>query len=160
MQRSGKSAVLALRRRVYEILEQGSVGDRASRNCDRVIILLIMINLTAIVLESMPQFAVAYGAWFDTIEYVSLVAFTLEYGLRLWTSAEHTPFRHLSAWPARMRYATSAAGIVDLLAILPFWFGFLLPADARVLLVLRVIRFLKIGRYSPAMRSLLSVIYS
>lgn len=160
MLRSGKSAAFVLRRRAYEILEQGSVSDHASRNCDRVIILLILINLAAIVLESMPQFAAAYGAWFDTIEYVSLVAFTLEYGLRLWVSVEHTPFRHLSAWRARMKYATSAVGIVDFLAILPFWFGFLLPADVKVLLVFRVIRFLKIARYSPAMRSLLSVIYS
>jgi voltage-gated potassium channel len=37
--------------------------------------------------------------------------------------------------------------------VLPFWFAFLLPADLRVVLVLRMIRFLKITRYSPAMRS-------
>jgi voltage-gated potassium channel len=46
------------------------------------------------------------------------------------------------------------------LAILPFWFAFLLPDEFRVLLVLRVIRFMKIARYSPAMRSLLEVLYS
>ena len=54
----------------------------------------------------------------------------------------------------------SSAGLVDLLAVLPFWFGFLLPPDFRTLLVLRMIRFLKIARYSAAMRSLLDVLYS
>jgi voltage-gated potassium channel len=36
----------------------------------------------------------------------------------------------------------------------------LLPADVRVVLVLRIVRFLKIARYSAAMRSLLDVLYS
>src|SRR5258707_14286754 len=52
-----------------------------------------------------------------------------------------------------------ADGIGDLLAILPFGFGLLFPADLRAVLVIRAIRFLKIARYSPAMRSLLDVIY-
>src|SRR5258707_15818142 len=52
-----------------------------------------------------------------------------------------------------------ADGIGDLLAILPFGFGLLFPADLRAVLVIRAIRFLKIARYSPAMRSLLEVIY-
>ena len=62
------------------------------------------------------------------------------------------------AW-ARLDYALSGAGIVDLLAVLPFWFAVVLPADLRVLLVLRLIRFLKLARYSPAMRSLLDALY-
>ena len=100
-----------------------------------------------------------YGTWFDAIELVSLVVFTLEYGLRIWVAVEHRPYRHQSAWRGRWNYMKSAAGIVDLLAILPFWLALLLPADLRAILVLRAIRFLKIARYSPAMRSLLEVIY-
>jgi len=46
------------------------------------------------------------------------------------------------------------------MAVLPFWFAFLLPADLRLVLALRLIRFMKIARYSPAMRSLLDVLYS
>ena len=69
------------------------------------------------------------------------------------------PFRHLSAHSARWNYAVSGAGIVDLLAVLPFWFAFILPIDFRVVLVLRFVRFLKLTRYSPAMRSLLEALY-
>ena len=39
----------------------------------------------------------------------------------------------------------SAFGIIDLLAVLPFWFAFALPPDFRVLLVFRMLRFLKLG---------------
>ena len=43
--------------------------------------------------------------------------------------------------------------------VLPFWFALVLPDDLRVLLVFRIVRFFKIARYSPAMRSLLDVLY-
>jgi voltage-gated potassium channel len=148
-----------VRRRCYEILEQGPVGDRTSMLVDRLLVLLILINLVAVALESMPDLAARYGRWFDAIELVSLIAFTLEYGLRLWIAVEHRPYRHQSPARARWNYMKSAAGIVDLLAILPFWLALMFPADLRAILVVRAIRFLKIARYSPAMRSLLEVIY-
>ncbi|MCC6775449.1 MAG: ion transporter [Hyphomicrobiales bacterium] len=149
----------ALRRRWYALLEQGPIGDRSSMIVDRVLVTLIIVNLLAVVLESVPELAARYGFWFEAIEIVSLLAFTLEYLLRLWVAVEHRPYRHQRALQARWHYATSAAGIVDLIAILPFWFAPLLPPDLRALVVIRAIRFLKIARYSPAMRSLLEVIY-
>lgn len=149
-----------VRRRIYEILERGMAGDRVSQVVDRCLVALLIVNLTAVVLESMPPMAARYGFWFAVVEYTSLVVFTVEYGLRLWVAVEHAPHRHLPASRARFKYIFSGPGIVDLLAVLPFWFAFLLPTDLRVVLVLRIIRFLKITRYSPAMRSLLDVLYS
>ena len=149
----------ALRRRCYEILEQGPIGNRMSMLVDRLLVVLIIVNLVAVALESMPELASRYGAWFGSIELLSLVVFTLEYGLRIWVAVEHRPYRHQSAWRARWHYMRSAAGIVDLLAVLPFWLALLFPADLRAILVFRAVRFLKIARYSPAMRSLLDVIY-
>src|SRR6516164_3984472 len=58
-----------LRRRLYEILERGSAGDRASLIFDRCIVTLIIVNLTAVALESIPSLAARYGLWFDAIEY-------------------------------------------------------------------------------------------
>ena len=86
--------------------------------------------------------------------------FTVEYALRVWVASEHTAHRHLSAASARWNYVRSAFGIIDLIAVLPFWFAFALPPDFRVLPVLRMLRFLKLGRYSPGMRSLLDAIFS
>jgi voltage-gated potassium channel len=50
--------------------------------------------------------------------------------------------------------------MIDLLAVLPFWLAFVLPADVRVLLVFRVFRFLKLVRYSAGMRSLLDALHA
>jgi len=159
MRRRSEQSVANVRRRIYEILERGSAGDRTSLLADRGLVALIVVNLAAVVLESVPWLAERYGIWFSLIEYASLIVFTVEYALRVWTAVEHAPHRHLPAHRARLRYILSGAGIVDLVAVLPFWFAFLLPADLRVVLVLRMIRFLKITRYSPAMRSLLDVLY-
>jgi voltage-gated potassium channel len=159
MARAGRSAD-DLRRRVYEILERDTPGDWAGVLVARLIVLLIGLNLAATMLESVPHLALRYGVAFAIVEYVSLVVFSIEYGLRLWVAIEHTPYRHPSPLVGRLKYAVSAAGVIDLLSVLPFWFGFLLPADLRAVLVLRMIRFLKIARYSPAMRSLLDVLYS
>jgi voltage-gated potassium channel len=60
---------------------------------------------------------------------------------------------------ARLKYIFSPAGLVDLAAVLPFWFAMLVPDALRIILVFRIVRFLKIARYSPAMRSLLDVLY-
>ena len=68
-------------------------------------------------------------------------------------------YRHKSATRARLGYALSLAGIIDLFAVLPFWFALVLPGDLRVLLLFRVMRFFKLARYSPVMRSLLDVLY-
>jgi voltage-gated potassium channel len=149
-----------LRHRAYQMLEQGPVGDHMSVWVDRFLVALIIVNLMAVALESMPQYATRYATLFALIEYFSLVVFTVEYGLRLWTAVEHGPHRHLPKARARMKYALSAAGIIDLIAVLPFWFAMALPADFRFVLVFRMVRFFKIARYSPAMRSLLDVLYS
>ena len=73
----------AWRYRCYELLEQGAVGDWASRLVNSIIIGLIVISLIAVALDSGPALATRYHAWFIAVEVVALVAFTIEYGLRL-----------------------------------------------------------------------------
>ncbi len=154
-----RSKIRDLRRRIYLVLEEGAAGDALSVAVDRALVMLILINLIAVALESVRSLRLQYQLLFDIIEYVSLVVFSVEYFLRIWAAAEHGPYWHLSATQARLKYMLSAAGLVDLVAVLPFWFSPLLPEDLRVLQVLRILRFFKIARYSPAMRSLLDVLY-
>src|SRR5262245_25797675 len=100
----GRDSVIDLRRRIYEILKRGSAGDRISLLVDRGLVALIIVNLIAVVLESIPSLAARYRIWFDLVEYGSLVVFTVEYALRLWVAVEHAPHRHLAASTARLKY--------------------------------------------------------
>ena len=155
-----KARSAELRRRVYEVLEQGPMGTTASRIVSRLLIALILVNLAAVIFESVPSLNARYHELFFLIEIVSLVVFTVEYLLRLWVASEHEPNRHLPPNRARLKYATSAAGLVDLLSVLPFWFAPIVPGDLRGILVLRILRFLKLARYSSGVRSLLDAVYA
>jgi len=150
----------SLRRRLYEILEHGAIGDRTGLIVGRLLVALIVVNLVSMTLDSVPALQTQYGPLFTAIELLSLVVFTIEYALRVWVAAEHAPPRHSSERTARWKFVSSPLGVIDLLAVLPFWLAFLLPVDLRVLLVFRMGRFLKLARYSPAMRSLLDALYN
>jgi voltage-gated potassium channel len=160
LRRRNRHVRLELKRRIADILEEGPVGDQPSRIVGRLIMVLIVANLVAVTLESVPELAARYQMLFSTVESVSLVVFTIEYAARIWVAGEHPSQHHLRPAKARWRYVSSLAGIVDLLAVVPFWFAFLLPTDLRILLMFRILRFLKLTRYSPGMRSLLDVLYN
>jgi voltage-gated potassium channel len=151
--------VARFRQRLYGILDQGSGTDRIGSVVNWTLIGLIIVTLTATVLESVPRLAVRYGEAFEAIENAALVTFSIEYAARLWTAVEHPRWRRFGAIRARLRLAASPAGLIDLAAVLPFWLPLFLAADFKALLVLRLIRFFKLTRYSPAMRSLLEALY-
>jgi voltage-gated potassium channel len=148
------------RHRAYQILEHGPVGDRATRITSGLIIVLVVVNVLAVVLESVPRYVAALGRLFEAIELVSLVVFTLEYLVRIWAAPEHAAYRDLKPRQARLRCATSIDGVIDLVSVLPFWLAFVVPSELRIILLFRIVRFLKLARYSPALRSLLEVLYA
>jgi voltage-gated potassium channel len=162
MPRSAKhrDRIVKWRHRAYEIFEHGPVGDWGMRFVSRFLILLVLVNVVSVVLESVPRYEAAYGGLFEAIEIVSLIAFTVEYAARIWVAAEHAPNREMSAARARMRYIFSVDGLIDLVSVLPFWLAYVVPFEFRIILLLRLVRFLKLVRYSPAMRSLLEALYA
>src|ERR1700687_4327245 len=93
-----------LRHRLYEILEHGPIGDRLGRTAARLVVALIIVNLAAVVLESVPDYGARYRTLFLTIELVSLIVFTVEYALRVWVAVEHAPHRHLKKSAARLKF--------------------------------------------------------
>ena len=158
MTRPGGQTIARLRHRLYGLLEHGPIGDRAGRITGQFLVALIIVNLVAVVLESVPAYEARHGALFLAVELFSLAVFTVEYVLRVWVAVEHAPYLHLKASAARLRFIASPLGIIDLLAVLPFWFAFAAPSDLRIVLVFRAVRFLKLARYSPSMRSLLAAL--
>lgn len=147
-----------LRRRVYEILEAGRGDDKVSLVADSAIVALILLNVVAFIAETVPSLEAAYGPHLRIFEAISVALFTVEYGLRIWCAVEVPFLARLKPLDARLRFARRGAQVIDLLAIAPFYLSFLLPVDLRVLRSLRLLRFLKLTRYSPAVHSLIRVI--
>jgi voltage-gated potassium channel len=146
------------RRRIFEIIEIGHGESRASRIFDTTIVALILLNIAAFVAETVPSLSAVYGAYFGAFEIFSVVVFSLEYALRLWTAVEVPFLKRLPPWRARLKLALRPALLIDLVAILPFFLGMLLNIDLRILRALRLLRFFKLSRYSPAMHTLLRVL--
>jgi voltage-gated potassium channel len=150
---------MTLRSRTHAILETSSKEDAATRVDDFILTGLILVNVVAVVLETVPGWGARYAAVFNAIEWVSGPAFTLEYLLRLWTCVEDA--RYAAPLGGRLRYALRPLLLIDLLAILPFWAPMLIPLDLRILRALRLIRLLrlfKMARYVESMHTLSSVI--
>lgn len=123
------------------------------------IVLLILINIAAIILESFQTLQDSYGSIFKLIEYTSVYLFSLEYILRLWVADLRYPNR--SKWTSRLFFAITPMALIDLMAILPFYLPMLIPFDLRILRLLRVtrlIRIFKLNRYSKAFILLSNII--
>ena len=74
-------------RRALEVLEQGQKGDALSRFCDSLIALLVVFNILAVTLESVSDYSEKFGTQFYVFEFFSVLIFSIEYAMRLWTSA-------------------------------------------------------------------------
>ena len=85
--------------------------------------------------------------------------FTLEYATRLWICTEHHEVEESSAIRTRLRFAMSHYALIDLMAILTFYLGALVTVDLRFLSIFRLVRLLKLARYSPALSGLGRVVY-
>lgn len=126
---------------------------------DFVIASVIVANVFAIVLESVPEVGRAWAAGFWWFEVFSVAVFLIEYVVRLWACVEDPRYR--GAVRGRLRYSVTPLALVDLLAIAPFFLPFL-GFDlrfARMLRLLRLARVAKLGRYSSAVDSIARVIH-
>ncbi|MCB1743531.1 MAG: ion transporter [Gammaproteobacteria bacterium] len=148
-----------IRRRAYEALEVGRGDDRISQALDLCLIGLIVLNAIAFIVETIPSVEASYGPHLDLFNLFSVIVFTIEYGLRVWSCVEMPFLRRMPAWKARLHFARRPYLIIDLLAVLPFYLAFVLPIDLRVLRVLRLIRLAKLARYSPALNAIVEVFH-
>ncbi|MCR9141651.1 MAG: ion transporter [bacterium] len=139
--------------RIFEIIETGKAGDRWSRLFDAGLIIIIVLNVVAIVLESFEELSDDFAPYFFAFEIVSITLFTLEYFLRVATANHAYP--DLGPIAARLRWIFSFSGLIDLLAILPFFVPLVITFDLRFLRmvrILRLLRILKLNRYSRSIQ--------
>ena len=143
-----------LKRRVFEIIEPPEDGDIASKIFDIALISLIVINIIMVIVETFDipdklRLAMKFA------ETISVILFTIEYIVRLWTADLIYPEKHPAA--ARVRYIFSFMALIDLLSILPFYIPMLIPLDLRVLRALRIVRLFrlfKINRYTDSLATI------
>ena len=147
-----------LRDRLYELLEHDHLPYSVGSRFVRLVVAVIVIDVLTMIFASVAEFDARYGTLFTAIEIAAVAAFALEYFARLWTIVGHS-IRDLSPAQARLSYVFSSLGVIDLLAFLPSAIA-LIVGDRITLVLTGMLPFLKLVRYSPALRSLLSAIYA
>ena len=151
-----------IRHRLFQILELQSQKDKkAAWAFSWLLTLMVLSNVLTVMLESVPSIEHRYGSSLAFFDAFSVAFFGIEYLLRIWTAAERNPQKQASDIRRRWAYVLSFHGLVDLLAILPFFLQALLPGlDLRFLRVIRIMRILKLSHYSTALEDLLASIYA
>lgn len=140
------------KQKVLKTLNRGEESDTLSRGFDTFIMGLILLNVAAVIIETVESIHVRFGDYFDYFEGFSVIVFSIEYVLRLWACTAIEKYKH-PVW-GRLRYMITVEAIIDLIAIVPFYLPILLNnADGRMIRILRLLRLFrlfKLGRYSMA----------
>lgn len=114
---------------------------RKGKIFDFIIQILIFTSLIAFAVETIPGISYNTKVFLNFIEYFTVIVFTIEYVLRIY-SAEKP-----------LKYILSFYGIVDFLAIMPFYLRFGLDfRSLRAFRIFRVFRAFKIVRYNKALK--------
>jgi voltage-gated potassium channel len=140
------------------LLDVGGTRSLANQAVNALLIALILASVVAMIFETVEETARRHRDLLALVELFAVGVFTIEYALRLWTAAELEATGSHHPWKARLRYAVSVFGVIDLVAILPCYLAWLWPMDPEWLRVLRLLRILKIARYSPALGLFAAVI--
>lgn len=106
---------------------------------DYAIQFLILLSILAFTIETIPDLEQSTKDILNTFELICIIIFSTEYLFRIYVAEK------------KLKFIFSFYGIIDLLAILPFYlsFGFDLRS-ARILRFLRLFRLVKLVRYNKA----------
>lgn len=145
--------------KIYRLVEKGSHGSRINLFFDYGIMILIVMNVVAVVLETIAPYKDEWSIFFKYFEYFSVIIFTIEYLMRIFVA--DLIFPTSSKLKSVFKFVLSPYGLIDLLAITPFYLPFIFKFDLRFIRILRLIRFLrilKINRYNNSLTLIGSVI--
>jgi voltage-gated potassium channel len=142
-----------MKRRIYNYIEHNPVFIK-------FIYTLIILNVVSLIIGSYKEIREMNTKFLDYFEIFSVAVFTIEYILRLWTADQNEDYEG-GPFLKRIRFVFSTFGLIDLIAILPFYLPLILPIDLRIVRILRItrlIRIFKLGRYSKSMKTISSVL--
>ncbi|MDD1728527.1 MAG: ion transporter [Methanospirillum sp.] len=149
----------SIKKRVFDIVNDRDNDGIPNHIFDYAIITLIVLNIIAIFLETYKPIYTEYYNFFTWFEYFSVILFTVEYILRIWTCTYYEEYTNPVI--GRLRYAISLMMIIDFFAVFPFYLSLLLPLDPRVVKLFRMFRLFrifKLFRYYKSFEVVISVL--
>ena len=152
---------MTFRKKVYHTLEHSASGRRGlSLYINVFLVMVIVLNSIAIILHTIPEISKNqfYDKIFFDFELFSVVIFSIEYLMRIWSCVENPNSK--IGFKGRLAYVSSFWGIIDLLGIMPFYLT-LFASDwgiIRMLRIFRLFRLFRVTRYSQALKVITDVV--
>jgi hypothetical protein len=146
------------RYKIYALVNETPTSGKLHHIFDMFIVTWVILSVLAVIFESVQSIYYHLHSEFIILDTIAVLIFSTEYFMRIYSSPEDPKFQ---GWfKGRLRCATTPTGIIDLLAILPFYLEHFLHHlfDLRFLRVFRLMRLLKLARYSGATQSLFIVL--
>ena len=137
--------------KVHSLLNPGVGDTKLDKIINSLIISLIILNVIAVILETVPSIHDPYTEFFSIFDFVSVILFSIEYVFRVWSSNHAVKNKH--PFRVRLKYMVSAGALIDLLAILPYYIHVIVGLDLRVLRILRLLRFMRLFRLTAYLKS-------
>jgi voltage-gated potassium channel len=148
-----------IRKRILQIIETARYDDSQSRAFDLFLAVLIVLNIVAVIVQSSAAGENArLASHLNGFRTFSILLFTIEYLLRLWTCIDHDSGRFADTVTGRLKFAVSPLMIMDLLAIAPFGLISSAAPDLRVLRIFRLIRVIRLTYYSQPLEIMVAVL--
>lgn len=146
------------RQKVHAVVFPSAYGGSLHTIFDTFIVIWVIVSVLAVILESVHGIEYLLSLEFIVLDAIAVSIFTLEYCLRMYCCVEEPGYQR--AVSGRLKMAKSTSSIIDLLAIAPFFLEVFLHhvVDLRFMRVFRLLRLLKLSRYTGATQSLSKVI--
>jgi len=143
---------MPMRKEVWRQLDPAAHKEGLSL-ANRGILCAILVSSLVAILQTEPTIEALSPLGFSLFERLIGLVFLVEYVLRLWAEGEDPRYKGIVG---RIRYALTAAALIDLIALLP---SLLIPGTTNLTLLrtfrlLRILRLARLGRFSQAMRDL------
>lgn len=137
---------------VYLLLHPDEGDTRWDKIINSFLITVIVLNVLAVILETVESIHLAHKKFFHDFDTVSVIIFSIEYALRVWSANYHDKYKH--SIKGRIKYIFSVGAIIDLIAILPWYLqAFLGGLDLRMLRMFRLTRILRLFRLTAYTKS-------
>lgn len=147
-----------VRAKAYHLLEDGFSGSIQSKILSGFIVLLIIANVAAVIVESYAPLGKSYEIEFFLFNLFSVLIFTVEYFARVWACIDAEEIDATKPIRSRIGYMMSPVALIDLLAVLPFYLSFIFSIDLRYLRMLRMLRLLKLTHYFKGLNLFIHVL--
>lgn len=132
----------SFKKRIYEVIEVSSIGDRSSRAYDVLMTTAVLVGMVPLTLKRDNIYTIA-------IEIVTCIIFIIDYCARVYTADYKMGYKSIKTYIA---YVFTPLAIFDLLSILPILYVFLpISSSIGLFRLFRIFRIIKLVRYSKTM---------